>query len=161
MKWRYTSFWTKLKSQKQLIPLGFFSILDWTFTLLFVSLPFFVPFCLIPVFSSLWLNYPPVRALVDLLLVLQLCCEMYQWTQSCLCRLALTRMAEVPRTRAPMWPARGKEGGWRGIITYRTLTQLFHNTWREHIKSLGVFAADRSPQLERDFREAFIRRPFV
>lgn len=53
-----------------------------------------------------------------------------------------------------MWPATApplQKRGWRGIITYCTLTQLFHNTWRQHIRSLGVFAVDRSPKLERDF----------
>uniref|UniRef100_A0AAX7VH21 Parathyroid hormone/parathyroid hormone-related peptide receptor n=1 Tax=Astatotilapia calliptera TaxID=8154 RepID=A0AAX7VH21_ASTCA len=31
---------------------------------------------------------------------------------------------------------------WRAIITYRTLTQLFHNTWRQHIRSLGEIDSD-------------------
>lgn len=64
---------------------------------------------------------------VDSPLVLLLCCEMFPGTQSFLCRLLLTRMAVVLRTRPPSGQ-RQRKGVWRRIITYRTLTQLFHNS---------------------------------
>lgn len=84
------------------------------------------------------------------LLVFLLCCEMHLGTQSCLCRLALTSMAEVLRTRPPCGqrqPRRGKRRGWRGIITYHTFIQLFHNTWRQQIRSLGVIAVETREKL--------------
>lgn len=42
-----------------------------------------------------------------------------------------------------------KEGVWRGIITYRTLTQIFHNTWRKRFRPMGVFAVNGLLDLER------------
>lgn len=49
-----------------------------------------------------------------------------------------------------MWPARApplEKRGWRGIITYCTLTQLFHNTWRQHIRSFASFGSVCSWQI--------------
>lgn len=64
---------------------------------------FFEPSCLIislPLFPSL-ANCFHVSCLVDSLLVLLLCCEIYPGTQSFLCRPALTSRTEVLRTRPP------------------------------------------------------------